>query len=181
MKYRKTAQNQRKTYKYEFTSEIGRIVYELKPGENGVTDADIYALHKIDDREVDHNNYRKPKLEWSEEAKKEWEEKHPDEKKPSLTTFSLDYNFGEDANSDKQIYKDPFEEEPLFPSDFYDHLHELMDQLPVMQRRCLELEFAGYRNKEIVEELGLSKATVSEHLKKAKKFVQDHFLEDFSF
>lgn len=179
MKFRKTAQNQRGTYKYEFTSKIGKCICELKPGENGLTDADIYQLHKIDDREVDHNSYWKPQLGWSEETKRTWKEEHPEEKLPSTTPLSLSYNFNQNQESDKQMLKDPFYQAPVFPEHFYDHLHELMGQLPEMQRRCLELEFAGYKNKEITEKLGLSKATVSEHLKKAKKFIKDHYLDNF--
>ena len=54
MKSRKTNQNKRDYYVYKHAD--GSSV-TLNPGENGVTEMDIYNLHRLDDREVD-NYYR---------------------------------------------------------------------------------------------------------------------------
>ena len=61
MKTRKTNSNNRTTYKYTYfvPNKLGGYdekTLEIKPGENGVTVADIKMLHSIDDREVYYNN-----------------------------------------------------------------------------------------------------------------------------
>ncbi|MFN2925378.1 hypothetical protein ACKX2L_00445 [Lachnospiraceae bacterium YH-ros2228] len=53
MKLHKTRRNQRETYKYYDAN--GKLVIELKPGENDVTEADIRTLHLLDDSEVRSN------------------------------------------------------------------------------------------------------------------------------
>ena len=67
MKIRKTRQDNRETYRYEVCREDGkggytREVVELKPGEDGVTEAWIKTLHSLDDHEVYMNckNSRPP-------------------------------------------------------------------------------------------------------------------------
>lgn len=50
MKYKKTPQSKRGTYK--LYDENGNLVTEYKPGENGVTEVDILNLHRLDDHEV---------------------------------------------------------------------------------------------------------------------------------
>lgn len=53
MKLHKTRRDQRETYKYYDAN--GKLVIELKPGENDVTEADIRTLHLLDDKEVRSN------------------------------------------------------------------------------------------------------------------------------
>ena len=50
MRYRKTPQNERKTYK--IFNEQGKLIAELNPDENGVTADIIKKLHALDDHEV---------------------------------------------------------------------------------------------------------------------------------
>ena len=50
MKLHKTRRSQRETYKYYDAN--GKLVIELKPGENDVTVANIRTLHLQDDSEV---------------------------------------------------------------------------------------------------------------------------------
>lgn len=50
MRYKKTPQDKRGTYKY--FDEKGNVVAEFIPGKDGVTELDILNLHKIDDHEV---------------------------------------------------------------------------------------------------------------------------------
>jgi DNA-directed RNA polymerase specialized sigma24 family protein len=47
----KTAKKNRTTYRYY--NADGTVAVELRPGEDGVTEADIGLLHSIDDTEVD--------------------------------------------------------------------------------------------------------------------------------
>ncbi len=49
-KVKRTPQKERGTYKY-FDAN-GKVVDELKPGEHGITELDIYELHQRDDREI---------------------------------------------------------------------------------------------------------------------------------
>jgi len=53
-KFHKTLQSQRSTYKY--FNEDDHLIVELKPGKDGITEADIANLHHMDDHEVYINN-----------------------------------------------------------------------------------------------------------------------------
>lgn len=73
MKYRKTPQSKRGTYK--LFDDDGHFIIEYKPGKDGVTEVDILNLHRIDDREV-YVNCKEIKLpEWYQPIYDEWKEK----------------------------------------------------------------------------------------------------------
>lgn len=73
MKYRKTPQNKRETYK--LFDDDGHFITEYKPGKDGVTEVDILNLHRIDDHEV-YVNCKEIKLpEWYQPIYDEWKEK----------------------------------------------------------------------------------------------------------
>ena len=73
MKYRKTPQSKRGTYK--LFDDDGHFITEYKPGKDGVTEVDILNLHRIDDREV-YVNCKEIKLpEWYQPIYDEWKEK----------------------------------------------------------------------------------------------------------
>lgn len=82
MKYKKTPQSKRGTYK--LFDDDGRFITEYKPGKDGVTEVDILNLHKMDDHEVYINNKdrRLPKEclpmynKWKEEFIKEFKEEY---------------------------------------------------------------------------------------------------------
>ena len=79
MRLRKTRQEERATYTYTFTNADGneeRVT--LKPGENGVTEADIKMLHSFDDSEVYYNlKNLKPKRTEEEKAEIEkWKKEY---------------------------------------------------------------------------------------------------------
>lgn len=72
MKYKKTPQSQRGTYK--LFDDNGNFVIEYKPGEHGIKDVDILALHKMDDHEV-YINAKENKLpEWYQPIYDKWKE-----------------------------------------------------------------------------------------------------------
>lgn len=61
MRMQKTSNKNRTTYRYTFKAPIkidGKMQtgFTIKPGENGVTEADIKMLHAEDGREVYYNN-----------------------------------------------------------------------------------------------------------------------------
>lgn len=73
MKYRKTPQTLRGTYK--LYDDDGRFITEYKPGKDGITEVDILNLHRIDDHEV-YVNCKEIKLtEWYQPIYDEWKEK----------------------------------------------------------------------------------------------------------
>lgn len=83
MKTRKTNSNDRATYKYTscVRNEDGSYsegTIEIKPGENGVTEADIKMLHSMDDSEVYYNNKNlRPTRTVEEKAEiKAWKEEY---------------------------------------------------------------------------------------------------------
>ena len=72
MKYKKTPQSQRGTYK--LFDDNGNFVIEYKPEEHGIRDVDILALHKMDDHEV-YINAKENKLpEWYQPIYDKWKE-----------------------------------------------------------------------------------------------------------
>lgn len=83
MRTRKTNSNDRAAYKYTscVRNEDGSYseeTIEIKPGENGVTEADIKMLHSMDDSEVYYNNKNlRPTRTAEEKAEiKAWKEKY---------------------------------------------------------------------------------------------------------
>ena len=115
MKIRKTRQDKRETYRFEFYTENESGGYikeciELRPGENGVTEYWIKTLHSLDDHEVYLNckNGHPPMTEAEKVAKREWEEAHPGEKYIKNWNLSLDYMASDDdsAADKSSILKD---------------------------------------------------------------------------
>lgn len=72
MRYRKTPQAMRGTYK--LYDDNGNFVTEFKPGEEGVTEVDIHNLHSIDDHEVYINNKERRLFPWEQESYDRWKE-----------------------------------------------------------------------------------------------------------
>jgi hypothetical protein len=71
MKLHKTRSDERGTYKY-FDAD-GKLVVELKPGENDVTEANIHRLHLLDDAEVRSNlKYRHGDLKEQKALAERW-------------------------------------------------------------------------------------------------------------
>jgi DNA-directed RNA polymerase specialized sigma subunit len=75
MKLHKTRRDQRETYKYYDAN--GKLVIELKPGENDVTEADIRTLHLLDDKEVRSNlKYRHGDLKEQKALAEKWKQEY---------------------------------------------------------------------------------------------------------
>lgn len=202
MRTRKTNSNDRATYKYTscVRNEDGSYseeTIEIKPGENGVTEADIKMLHSMDDREVYYNNKNlrptrtaEEKAEikaWKEEYIRNFNLKHgyepnkddvdyaAEEHFPRNYNLSLDF----DADGELEVDKSHFAE-ALSTTDDYgfitnDYGFEMSEEmenafstLTDKQRQVIRLMFfGGYTQSEIASMLGISSAGVKKHLDKA--------------
>ncbi|WP_427897976.1 sigma-70 family RNA polymerase sigma factor [Gardnerella pickettii] len=202
MKTRKTNSNDRATYKYTscVRNEDGSYseeTIEIKPGENGVTQADIKMLHSMDDSEVYYNNKNlRPNRTAEEKAEiKAWKEKYikrfeerygykpnkDDVEYAAEEHFPRNYNLSLDFDADGELEVDKSHlAEALSTTDDYgfsadDHGFEMSEEmenafstLTDKQRQVIRLMFIeGYTQSEIASMLGISSAGVKKHLDKA--------------
>lgn len=202
MRTRKTNSNDRATYKYTscVRNEDGSYseeTIEIKPGENGVTEADIKMLHSMDDREVYYNNKNlrptrtaeeKAEIEaWKEEYIRRFNLKHgyepnkDDVEYAAEEHFPRNYNLSLDFDADGELEVDKSHlAEALSTTDDYgfsadDHgfewseeMEHALSKLTDKQRQVICLMFVdGYLQSEIASMLGISSAGVKKHLDKA--------------
>lgn len=202
MKTRKTNSNNRATYKYTscVRNEDGSYseeTIEIKPGENGVTVADIKMLHSMDDSEVYYNNKNlrpnrtaEEKAEskaWKEKYVKRFEERHgykpnkDDVDYAANKHFLPNYNSSIDFDADGELEVDKSHlAEALSTTDDYgfitnDYGFEMSEEmenafstLTDKQRQVIRLMFVdGYTQSEIASMLGISSAGVKKHLDSA--------------
>lgn len=202
MRTRKTNSNDRATYKYTscVRNEDGSYseeTIEIKPGENGVTVADIKMLHAMDDSEVYYNNKNlrptrtaeeKAEIEaWKEEYIRRFNLKHgyepnkDDVEYAAEEHFPRNYNLSLDFDADGELEADKSHlAEALSTTDDYgfitnDYGFEMSEEmenafstLTDKQRQVIRLMFIeGYTQSEIASMLGISSAGVKKHLDKA--------------
>ena len=202
MRTRKTNSNDRATYKYTscVRNEDGSYseeTIEIKPGENGVTQADIKMLHSMDDSEVYYNNKNlrptrtaEEKAEikaWKEEYIRRFNLKHgykpnkDDVDYAANKHFLPNYNSSLDFDADGELEVDKSHvAEALSTTDDYgfitnDYGFEMSEEmehafstLTDKQRQVIRLMFIeGYTQSEIASMLGISSAGVKKHLDKA--------------
>ena len=202
MRTRKTNSNDRATYKYTscVRNEDGSYseeTIEIKPGENGVTVADIKMLHSMDDSEVYYNNKNlrptrtaEEKAEikaWKEKYVKRFEERHgykpnkDDVDYAANKHFLPNYNSSLDFDADGELEVDKSHlAEALSTTDDYgfitnDYGFEMSEEmehafstLTDKQRQVIRLMFIeGYTQSEIASMLGISSAGVKKHLDSA--------------
>lgn len=168
---RKTHRDQRGVYRYHYTDGLGKQKIVLQPGTDGVTAADIKQLHALDDSEVYYYNKAMPKR--TQEEMVEWEEYdrlHFDSE-GCRGDLSLDQQFDNFENPMSAMPQKPEKSELEY------EVEELLNHMPEMQDRIFRLVvLEEYKQAEVCELLGLSKATVSEHLKKAKIFLRKNIV-----
>lgn len=202
MRTRKTNRNDRATYKYTscVRNEDGSYseeTIEIKPGENGVTQADIKMLHSMDDSEVYYNNKNlrpartaeeKAEIEaWKEKYIKRFEERYgykPNKDDVDYSAeehFPRNYNLSLDFDADGELEVDKSHlAEALSTTDDYgfitnDYGFEMSEEmehafstLTDKQRQVIRLMFIeGYTQSEIASMLGISSAGVKKHLDSA--------------
>ena len=202
MKTRKTNSKNRTTYKYTYfvpnkSGGYDEKTLEIKPGENGVTEADIKMLHSMDDSEVYYNNKNlrptrtaEEKAEikaWKEEYIRHFNLKHgyepnkDDVEYAAEEHFPRNYNLSLDFDADGELEVDKSHlAEALSTTDDYgfitnDYGFEMSEEmenafstLTDKQRQVIRLMFIeGYTQSEIASMLGISSAGVKKHLDKA--------------
>lgn len=202
MKTRKTNSKNRTTYKYTYfvpnkSGGYDEKTLEIKPGENGVTEADIKMLHSIDDSEVYYNNKNlrptrtdeeKAEIEaWKEEYIRLFKSKHgyepnkDDVEYAAEERFPRNYNLSLDFDADGELEVDKSHlAEALSTTDDYgfitnDYGFEMSERTESMlsvltdkQSQVVKLMFfVGYTQSEIASMLGISSAGVKKHLDKA--------------
>lgn len=168
---RKTHRDNRGVYRYHYTDGLGEQKIVLQPGVSGVTEADIKQLHALDDSEVYYFNKALPKR--TEEEKAEWDEYdrlHFDSS-GMRGNYSLDQQFENFENPMLATTETPTKSELEY------QVEELLEQMPEMQARVFRLVvLEEYKQADVCRMLGLSKATVSEHLKKAKENLRKNII-----
>ncbi|MFP1714781.1 sigma-70 family RNA polymerase sigma factor [Gardnerella leopoldii] len=202
MSTRKTNSNDRATYKYTscVRNEDGSYseeTIEIKPGENGVTVADIKMLHSMDDSEVYCNNKNlrpnrtaEEKAEikaWKKQYIQQFKAKHgyepnkDDVEYAAEEHFPRNYNLSLDFDADGELEVDKsYIAEALSTTDDYgfsaddygfewsEEMENAFSTLTDRQRQVIRLMFIeGYTQSEIASMLGISSAGVKKHLDKA--------------
>lgn len=202
MRTRKTNRNDRATYKYTscVRNEDGSYseeTIEIKPGENGVTEADIKMLHSMDDSEVYYNNKNlrpartaeeKAEIEaWKEKYIKRFEERYgykpnkddvdysAEEHFPRNYNLSLDFDAYGELEVDKSHLAEALsttDDYGFITNDYGFEMSEEMEHafstLTDKQRQVIRLMFIeGYTQSEIASMLGISSAGVKKHLDSA--------------
>lgn len=207
MKTRKTSSNNRTTYKYTYfvpnkSGGYEKEVIVIKPGENGVTVADIKMLHSMDDSEVYYNNKNlrpnrtaEEKAEikaWKEEYIRHFNLKHGYEPNKDDVDYAAEehfprnYNLSLDFDADGELEVDKsYIAEALSTTDDYgfemsERTESMLSVLTDKQSQVVKLMFfGGYTQSEIASMLGISSAGVKKHLDSAianlKKVLPEKF------
>ena len=195
MKLHKTRRNQRETYKYYDAN--GKLVIELKPGENGVTEADIRTLHLQDDSEVRsnlkyrHGDQREQKakaekwkqeyIEWfrkkyhrmptEDEIATAMEDSVPDNWIASIEEMTGDGDA--DGLGDKAGFLYTLDEhDKKLPADV-ERLNEIIAEMPKSWQEIYNMKMAGYNNIEIAKFRGVTEAAIRKTLDKIKKKIKN--------
>lgn len=198
MRIRKTRQDQRRNYIYQFADGHKDVI---TAGENGVTEIDIKMLHSRDDSEVNNNlkNMKPDRTEDEKEEIKRWKDKYiedfeeeygykpnkedveymANEVFPKNYNLSLDYDHEGELDSDKKAISyetstcDDYSE---IISPWSEQMEELLNELTAKQRQVVQLMYVeGYKQSEIAKMLGISSAGVKKHLDKAKAFIKKNY------
>ena len=155
MRQQKTSQKNRATYIYY--SADGRKLMEIKPGERGVTEADISMLHQQDDMEFNaqrREDYRVPV--------------HYD------AIFNADGKTAEDSNpllADSSTDPEAVFLDSQLRQDHAAAFKRIWNTLQPQQRDLIMKKARGISNVDIAVAEGVSEAAIRNRLKK----IQDRF------
>lgn len=195
-KIRKTNQQERGTYTYEYsTAEGGIEKVTIVPNRDGVTEIDIKRLHALDDSEVYFNlkNLRPSRNSVEKEEIKIWRESyiknfkrengylpsHEDVKFAEEEVFPRQYNLSLDDDTcevDKTgiAHQISYIQEDI--DEWSDRMLLAFEQLTDKQREVIDLMFVkGFKQHEVAAILGISPAAVHTHLSKAKKIIKKFY------
>lgn len=177
MKFKKTRSDKRGTYTFYFDDGSSATI---RPGEDGVTEADIKILHSLDDAEVYNNikNSRPSMTAVEKEEKKKWEAEHPGEKYPVNWNLSFDYMAGDDGDENK-LDKSYINSECCTWMDTEGESEEemicrILWFLTDIQRDVYRfVKLKGFTQTEVADILGTSISNINKHLKKAVKRIEE--------
>ena len=178
LKTRKTHQNKRSSYIYEFVDGTKMVI---ETGENGVTEIDIKKLHQADDREV-YNNIKNSRPKMTDEEKKQhndWEEQSDWRMFDKNWNLSIDALESDDGCNDKsklwhQAYNRQQEIEEVNP--MIERLHEVVMMLTPDQQELYSLVYVEELPQvQIAEELGITKQALHSRLKKIHAKIEKLF------
>ena len=182
LRTRKTYQDDRMTYSYEFANGDK---YTLEVDKDGITEADIKLLHSIDDSEV-YNNCKNARPERTKEEKdiiKSWREKFIENFKNSYgyepqksdvdyyenEKFPRNYNLSLDAdlvNSDKSAIENMVVKNRDF--EWTDKMLTAFEILTNNEKLVIEKIYLENMKKiDIAAEMGISNAMVTKYHKRA--------------
>lgn len=191
MKLHKTWQNERGVYRYPVNVADGEGGYKteyitIKPGENGVTEADIKTLHSLDDSEVYNNfkNMRQKDTDEIKKSKKEWKIKY-------IESFEKSYGYkpnnSDVISSSLEVFPSKWNLSLDFLGDFIDRLtykdnrseieetkcnlillNQIINTLTSKQRYVFEMvTVKGYSLTEVAGITGTSVTNIKKHHNKA--------------
>jgi len=155
MRQYKTSDKRRFSYVY-FDAQ-GRKIIELKPGENGVTEANISVLHEMDDGEYNAERRYEYKLDRSPDAK------HKD---GTLIPQDHDPRFADNRSNPEAVLMAAFARVQASEA-----FRQAWNSLLPNQRTLILKKARGLSNVEIASEEGVSEAAIRNRLKK----IQEHF------
>ena len=182
LRTRKTYQDDRMTYSYEFANGDK---YTLEIDKDGITEADIKLLHSLDDSEV-YNNCKNARPERTKEEKdiiKAWRDKFIEEFRNNQgyepqksdvdyyenEEFPRNYNLSLDAdlvNSDKSAIENMVVKNTEF--EWTDKMLTAFEILTDNEKLVIEkIYLENMKKKDIAAEMGISNAMVTKYHKKA--------------
>lgn len=207
MRIHKTSNKNRTTYRYAFKAPVSidgkmQVGFTIKPGENGVTIADIKMLHSMDDREVYYNNKNlrptrtadeKAEIEaWKEEYIQRFNLKHgykpnkddveyaAEEHFPRNYNLSLDFDADGELEVDKRHLAEALSTTDDHGFEWSEEMEHALSTLTDKQRQVICLMFVDdYLQSEIASMLGISSAGVKKHLDSAIANLKKVLLEKF--
>lgn len=196
MKYKKTPQSKRGTYK--LFDDNGVFITEYKPGKDGVTEIDILNLHRMDDHEVYINNKDNKLPEWYQPVYNKWKscfiedfkkkygrEPYPDEV-PGRYRVHESIEAQIDADGD-DLGDCSHLEEQLAVTDEEDipdtiiRLREIVETMPEQWQKIYQLVYIeGYSKAKTGRIMGISDVRVGQLVRKINaKIAEDKILKKF--
>lgn len=199
IRFKKTPQNERGTYKYYYGNR--KVICELKPGVDGVTDFDIKMLHQEDDREVYYNNKQNHGIRTNKEKEeiRKWKKQYALDYKAEHGFEPTDYELKDAANKEfpmiKTLSLNAYESEGYagdkndlefqaylikelnnFNNPRIERLYEVIAELDEEQQWLInKIHFEEESQTEVAKQLGISKQAVNKRLKNLYKLIKEKF------
>jgi len=159
----KTSQKNRTSYIYYNID--GEKVVEIKPGENGVTEADIEYLHSMDDTEVDDQRRYEYHVPTHFDAYHDGDGDEAGDRNKLLADYSANPEVVLISQEDEEAYADKLL-----------RLGKAMNSLQPQQRALFEKVYVQRRtNVDIAAEEGVTEAAIRNRLKKINEKLKKFF------